>query len=214
VNRCLMPYMAAALHLLEKGQRPEHVDGALKHFGMPMGAFELADRVGLDICRHVGDHLSSAFGAHQAMPDWFATMVDDGLLGEKSGSGFFTYAKGKRDSLNPELDRYVKVAVDSRQEGTAADLGGEMQDMEDAAIVDACLLPMLAEALACLHEKVVDDPTHLDAAMIFGIGFPPFRGGLLHYFATQDMKDLQDRMTALGLKPEGGLKVLEALAHD
>jgi 3-hydroxyacyl-CoA dehydrogenase/enoyl-CoA hydratase/3-hydroxybutyryl-CoA epimerase len=73
---------------------------------------------------------------------------------------------------------------------------------------------MLAEALACLHEKVVDDPAHLDAAMIFGIGFPPFRGGLLHYFATQDMKDLQGRMTALGLKPEGGIKVLEALAHD
>ncbi len=214
VNRCLMPYMAAALHLLETGQKPEHVDGALKHFGMPMGAIELADRVGLDICRHVGDHLSSALGAHQAMPDWFATMVDDGLLGEKSGSGFFTYVKGKRDSLNPKLDRYVKVAVDSRQEGTAADPGGETQDMEDAAIVDACLLPMLAEALACLHEKVVDDPEHLDAAMIFGIGFPPFRGGLLHYFATQDMEDLQGRMTALGLKPEGGIKVLEALAHD
>ncbi|MDQ6960114.1 MAG: 3-hydroxyacyl-CoA dehydrogenase NAD-binding domain-containing protein, partial [Mariprofundaceae bacterium] len=214
VNRCLMPYMAAALHLLEKGQRPEHVDGALKHFGMPMGAFELADRVGLDICRHVGDHLSSAFGAHQAMPDWFASMVDDGLLGEKSGSGFFAYAKGKRGGLNPELSRYVELAVDSRQEGTAAGLGGETQDMEDAAIVDACLLPMLAEALTCLHEKVVDDPDHLDAAIIYGIGFPPFRGGLLHYFATQNAKDLQGRMAALGLKLEGGLKVLEALAHD
>jgi len=214
VNRCLMPYITAALHLLETGQRPEHVDGALKHFGMPMGAIELADRIGLDICRHVGDHLSSALGAHQALPDWFAAMVDDGLLGEKSGSGFFTYENGKCQGLNPDLGQYVEVAVDSRQEGIAADPGGETQDMEDAAIVDACLLPMLAEALTCLHEKVIDDPAHLDAAMIFGIGFPPFRGGLLHYFATQDMKDLQGRMTALGLKPEGGIKVLEALAHD
>jgi len=214
VNRCLMPYMAAALHLLETGQRPEHVDGALKHFGMPMGAIELADRVGLDICRHVGDHLASALGAHQALPEWFAAMVDDGLTGEKSGSGFFTYADGKRGNLNPDLGQYVEIPTDSSQEGTAADLGDETQDMEDTSIVDACLLPMLAEALTCLHEKVVDDPAHLDAAMIFGIGFPPFRGGLLHYFATQDMQDLQRRMTALGLKPEGGLNALKALVHD
>jgi len=213
VNRCLMPYMAAAFHLLETGQKPEHIDGALKHFGMPMGAFELADRVGLDICRHVGDHLSQAFGSHQALPEWFPTMVDDGLLGEKSGSGFFVYPDGKRGNLNTDLGRYVGIAVHSRKEGTA-NSGSETQAMEDAAIVDACLLPMLAEALTCLHEQVVDDPAHLDAAMIFGIGFPPFRGGLLHYFAAQDVKDLQGRMTALGLKPEGGLKVLEGLAHD
>jgi len=209
VNRCLMPYMAAALYLLEKGQKPEHVDGALKHFGMPMGAIELADRVGLDICRHVGDHLARALGTHQALPEWFSAMVDDGLLGEKSGSGFFTYTDGKRGNLNPDLGQYIGTSKDSRQEGTAADLGGETQAMEDDAIIDACLLPMLTEALTCLHEQVVDDPAHLDAAMIFGIGFPPFRGGLLHCFATQDMKDLQERMTKLGLKPEGGLKVLE-----
>ncbi len=215
VNRCLMPYMAAALHLLETGQTPQHVDGALKNFGMPMGAFELADRVGLDICRHVGDHLSSAFGAHQAMPDWFATMVDDGLTGEKSGSGFFTYADGKRQTLNPDLNRYVKIAVNSRKEGTAVHAeDGETQAMDDCTIVDACLLPMLAEALTCLHEGVVGDPEHLDAAMIFGIGFPPFRGGLLHYFAAQDVDILKERMAKLGLEPEGGFAALEALTHD
>ncbi len=215
VNRCLMPYMAAAFHLLEAGQKPEHVDGALKHFGMPMGAIELADRVGLDICRHVGDHLSSALGAsYQTMPDWFATMVDDGLLGEKSGSGFFTYAKGKRESLNPDLSRYVKIAADSRKEGIAADPGSsEVASMKDDDIVDACLLPMLAEALTCLYEKVVDDPAHLDAAMIFGIGFPPFRGGLLHYFATRNVKDLESRMIELGLEHERSLNRLEMLAH-
>ncbi len=210
VNRCLMPYMAAAFRLLEMGQRPEHVDGALKHFGMPMGAFELADRVGLDICRHVGEHLSNALGAHQALPEWFSCMVDSGLKGEKSGSGFFIYTKSKRENLNPDLSQYVKIVGNSSEEGTAADLGSSGEgSMQDEAIVDACLLPMLAEALTCLHEKVVDDPAHLDAAMIFGIGFPPFRGGLLHYFATQDVKDLQQRMTALGLKPAGGVNIPE-----
>jgi len=211
VNRCLMPYMAAAFHLLEAGQRPEHVDGALKHFGMPMGAFELADRVGLDICRHVGDHLSSALDAHQPLPEWFAAMVDAGLTGEKSGSGFFMYTKGKRMNLNPDLSQYVNIAVNSSEQGTAADLGSSgAGSMTNEAIVDACLLPMLAEALTCLHEKVVEDPAHLDAAMIFGIGFPPFRGGLLRYFATQDAQDLQQRMTVLGLEPAGGVRIPES----
>ncbi|MFQ5519041.1 MAG: 3-hydroxyacyl-CoA dehydrogenase family protein, partial [Mariprofundus sp.] len=62
-----MPFMAAALKLVEAGQTPKHVDGVLKNFGMPMGAIELADRVGLDICHHVGAHLGEAFGAHFAM---------------------------------------------------------------------------------------------------------------------------------------------------
>ncbi len=211
VNRCLMPYMAAALHLLETGQKPEHVDGALKNFGMPMGAFELADRIGLDICRHAGDHLAQAFGEHQALPGWFSSMVDDGLTGEKSGSGFFTYTDGKRGHLNTDLTRYVEISVHSRKEGTATNPDGETPAMDDNAIVDVCLLPMLAEALNCLHEQVVDDPAHLDAAIIFGIGFPPFRGGLLHYFATQDVKDLKERMTRIGLEPAGGFMVLDTL---
>ncbi len=210
VNRCLMPYMSAALHLLETGQRPQHVDGALKHFGMPMGAFELADRVGLDICRHVGDHLSAAYGARQAMPEWFSAMVDAGLLGEKSGTGFFIYEKGKRKDLNPELSHYVHIAANAHDEGGHADVGAEARIMPDTEVVDACLLPMLAEALTCLHEGVVESPAHLDAAMIFGIGFPPFRGGLLHYFSAQDTKDVQRRMKSMGLAPPGGM---EALAH-
>jgi len=214
VNRCLMPYLAAALHLLEEGQRPEHVDGALKHFGMPMGAIELADRVGLDICRHVGDHLTSAFGAHQALPKWFAAMVDDGLLGEKSGAGFFNYDGGKRGGPNPDLEKYVNVVRDFHAEGTDADIGGAARAMSDDDIVDACLLPMLAEALACLHEKVVDSPEHLDAAMIFGIGFPPFRGGLLHYFSTWDRDDLQQRMASLGLAPPDGLQTPARTVHE
>ncbi|MDQ6956159.1 MAG: 3-hydroxyacyl-CoA dehydrogenase NAD-binding domain-containing protein, partial [Mariprofundaceae bacterium] len=109
VNRCLMPFMTAALRLLEKGQSAQHIDGVLKNFGMPMGAIELADRVGLDICLHVGEHLSGALAGNGqfAMPDWFAKMVADGLLGEKSGSGFYNYNKGKCQGVNEALDSYV-----------------------------------------------------------------------------------------------------------
>jgi 3-hydroxyacyl-CoA dehydrogenase / enoyl-CoA hydratase / 3-hydroxybutyryl-CoA epimerase len=183
VNRCLMPYMVAALSLLEQGQKPQHVDGALKAFGMPMGAMELADRVGLDICRHVGHHLSEAFGDRFTMPAWFGRMVDDALLGEKSGRGFFSYDHGKLTGLNPDLAQYLS-GVDISEHESAANIDVETgTPMADYAIVHACLIPMLIEALACLDEGVVAAAEPLDAALVFGIGFPPFRGGLLHYYA-------------------------------
>jgi len=207
VNRCLMPFMGAALQLFERGQKPEHIDGALKNFGMPMGAIELADRVGLDICHHVGSHLSAAYGGHMAMPAWFEKMVADGLLGMKSGKGFYLYQGESRKEANPEMAAYLKLELRHEKESDAslAD-GGEV--MADGDIVDACLLPMLVEALACLAEGVVEDAGHLDAAMVYGIGFPPFRGGLLHHFATIEKAELQQRIEKLGLKLPANIEVL------
>jgi len=210
INRCLMPYMSAALKLLEGGQKPAHIDGALKHFGMPMGAVELADRVGLDICHHVGAQLSEAFAHQQAMPEWFDRMVAGGLLGEKSGKGFFIYDKGKQGELNPELGKYLPHAVTKEKEFDA-DLSASKADAMPAAdIVDACLLPMLTEALHCLRDGVVEDPQHLDAAFVYGIGFPPFRGGLLRYFASYRSEDLTQKIETSGLTVPENMEVLHA----
>jgi len=206
VNRCLMPYMAAAFALPAQGQQPAHVDGALKRFGMPMGAFELADRVGLDICLHVGAQLSEAYGAHQSMPGWLDAMVKAGLLGEKSGRGFFIYEKGKRGEVNAELGQYIDGVRTCA--GPDADAGITGSDMADADVIDACLLPMLVEALKCLHEGVVKDASHLDAAMVYGIGFPPFRGGLLHYFASLPEAELRARIGRLNLETPENLDLL------
>ncbi|MDQ7000662.1 MAG: 3-hydroxyacyl-CoA dehydrogenase NAD-binding domain-containing protein [Mariprofundus sp.] len=207
INRCLMPYMVAALNLLETGQKPEHVDGVLKRFGMPMGAIELADRVGLDICHHVGAHLAEAFEHQQAMPGWFDRMVEAGLLGEKSGKGFFVYEKGKQGVLNPELGTYLPSARVKEQEFDA-DMAASADVMTAADIEDACLIPMLVEALQCLSEQVVEDPLHLDAAFVYGIGFPPFRGGLLRHFASYDESALTQKIEALGLITPDNLEVL------
>jgi len=208
INRCLMPFMLAALKLAEAGQKPEHIDGALKHFGMPMGALELADRVGLDICQHVGQHLVEAFDTAQTMPDFFKRMVADGLLGEKSGKGFFLYDQGKQGALNPGLVKYLPSAK-QLEHGFDADLAMKADVMSVSAISDACLIPMLMEALRCLDENVVDDPQHLDAAFVYGIGFPPFRGGLLRYFATFDALELRQRIEACGYKYPDNMEVLD-----
>jgi len=209
INRCLMPYMSAAFTLLESGQQPQHIDGALKHFGMPMGAIELADRVGLDICHHVGVHLSEAFAHQQAMPDWFDRMVDDGLLGEKSGAGFFVYDKGKQGALNPDLGKYLPLLKLKKEKEFDAAMTASTAVMPSADIVSACLIPMLVEALQCLDEQVVDDPQHLDAAFVYGIGFPPFRGGVLRYFASFDTAMLIQRIQKLGLAVPTNMDVLD-----
>ncbi len=209
INRCLMPFMVAALKLVAGGQKPEHVDGALKHFGMPMGAIELADRVGLDICHHVGAHLAEAFEHQDAMPAWFDRMVDDGLLGEKTGKGFFVYDKGKQGALNPQLGGYLAVAA-SKEREFDADMGNTPAPMSASGIVDACLVPMLVEALRCLSENVVANAGHLDAAFVYGIGFPPFRGGLLRYFASRDAAALRQKIEMLGFAVPDNLEIL----HD
>lgn len=209
VNRCLMPFMSAALKLIDAGQKPEHVDGALKCFGMPMGAIELADRVGLDICAHVGSHLSEAFGDRFSIPSWFSRMVKDGLLGEKSGAGFFRYKNGKQGEINPDLSKYLPAV--GRESDSAADIDiNAPAPLSDSEILDACLLPMLVEALACLREKVIEEPVHVDAAFVYGIGFPPFRGGLLRHFSQYKKAELRQKISDLGLEIPENLEVLDA----
>jgi len=208
VNRCLMPFMSAALRLLESGQKLEHIDGALKNFGMPMGAIELADRVGLDICHHVGAHLSESFGARMGMPAWFDQMVEDGLLGIKSGEGFYLYEDEKRKGINESLSNYLVGQKSTEREFDANLSADQGQVMTDEEVVNRALVPMLIEALTCLSEGVVDSAEHLDAAMVYGIGFPPFRGGLLNHFSGYEEQKLKDIITSLGMDVPENLEVL------
>ncbi len=211
VNRCLMPYLAAAFRLVDQGQRPAHIDGALKVYGMPMGALELADRVGLDICLHVAQGLAEAYG-REGPPAWLDKMVKAGLLGAKSEKGgFYAYEKGKLAGPNPEAGAILPQAAPKAREFDAAMKDEAPAPLADAEIVDACILPMLAEALACLREGVVDSADALDAAFVFGIGFPPFRGGLLGAFADEDLNALAERFQRQGLAVPENLDVLEPI---
>lgn len=155
VNRVLAPYMAEAMYLAEAGVPLAAIDRAAEDFGMPMGPIELIDSVGLDVALHVSEVLGKAF--NRDVPGTLAGMVDKKKLGRKSGQGFYAWQDGK--ALKP-----------------AAQNAAIPQDLADRLI-----LPMINEAVACLSEGIVRDADLLDAGVIFGTGFAPFRGGPLKY---------------------------------
>jgi 3-hydroxyacyl-CoA dehydrogenase/enoyl-CoA hydratase/3-hydroxybutyryl-CoA epimerase len=155
VNRILAPYMAEAMELAESGVPLDVIDRAAEAFGMPMGPVELVDSVGIDVALHVSKVLGGAM--NRPVPEKLANMVEAGHLGRKSGQGFYRWENGK--------------AVKQR-----SDWSGDAAEIEDRLV-----LSMVNEAVACLHDGVVSDADLLDAGVIFGTGFAPFRGGPINY---------------------------------
>ncbi|HEY5565670.1 MAG TPA: 3-hydroxyacyl-CoA dehydrogenase NAD-binding domain-containing protein [Gammaproteobacteria bacterium] len=170
VNRILLPYMLEALRAHEDGHALETIDAAATSFGMPMGPIELADRVGLDIARHVADILGAVYGG--AVPKLLAAKVDSRKLGVKSGEGFYRYVEGRpqkrRDHPRPSPD-----------------------------LEDRLMLPLVNEAVACLAERIVADADLLDAGVVFGTGFAPFRGGPINYARQRGVETLVHRLEQL-----------------
>jgi len=172
VNRILMPYLLEAVTLESEGVPAAVIDRAATAFGMPMGPMELADTTGLDICLHVAQNLAGHF--HTAIPERLQQLVAAGHLGKKSGHGFYRYHKGK--AVKPEAT------------------GGDWNLPE---ITDRLLLRMLNEAVSCLREQVVENADLLDAGMIFGTGFAPFRGGPMQHVEAIGVQALRVQLQHL-----------------
>ncbi len=164
VNRVLAPYMMGAMAKLEQGVEREKIDEAAKTFGMPVGPLELADQVGLDICKHVADILGIATGAMEGSK--LAGLVAAGKLGKKSGEGFYVWKDGKPEQKTADPP-YNTVELHL--------LGEEL------------VKPLIDECERCRDEKVVESADMVDAGVIFGTGFAPFRGGPLNYRASQGL---------------------------
>jgi len=169
VNRLLMPYLNEAARMLEQGARIEEIDNALLQFGMPMGAFILLDEIGIDIAHKVADILHQGLGNRVKPSLLLGALYKEGYYGKKNGKGFYRYEERKRGG--PDAFIYSKIL--SKPDGKVM-IGAD-------EIVDRAVLLMLKEAAICLEEKIIERPELLDATLIFGIGFPPFRGGLLKY---------------------------------
>jgi 3-hydroxyacyl-CoA dehydrogenase/enoyl-CoA hydratase/3-hydroxybutyryl-CoA epimerase len=134
----------------------------MEDFGMPMGPAELADTVGLDICLAAGKSLSKNLASETEIPQFLANKVALGQLGKKTGQGIYRYENGKPVKGQP--------------------------DAYDQALVESLIEPYLLEAQAALADKVVADAELVDAGLIFGTGFAPFRGGPLHYLQSRKGK--------------------------
>ncbi|HFB2048472.1 MAG: enoyl-CoA hydratase/isomerase family protein [Hyphomicrobiaceae bacterium] len=153
VNRVLTPYMFAAFQRLEAGEDMMQIDQAAKVFGMPIGPIELADRVGLDVCLHVSKILNKDFN----LPSLARLLAND-KLGKKSGEGFYVWK-----------DNAPITSIVNTEQSYLCQLGHEL------------LKPLVVECIRCRDEKIVGSSDLIDAGVIFGTGFAPFRGGPLEY---------------------------------
>jgi 3-hydroxyacyl-CoA dehydrogenase/enoyl-CoA hydratase/3-hydroxybutyryl-CoA epimerase len=163
--------MAEAMHLAEEGVPLVEIDRAAEQFGMPMGPVELVDSVGIDVALHVSEVLGAAM--NRPIPENLVTMVDGGRLGRKSGEGIYTWVDGKAQ----------------KPAGSGVNVSEDVQDR--------LILSMVNEAVACLHDGVVSDPDLLDAGVIFGTGFAPFRGGPINYARQRGVDEVLERLRQL-----------------
>ena len=165
-NRVLFPYLLEALHLADDGEGIDDLDGLDRfamEFGLPMGPYRLMDEIGIDVTVKIADSLERSFGDRYRCPELARGLAEAGMLGRKSGAGFYAYA-GRDARPNPD-------AVALRRAGERRPAG--VDDLH------RCLALMANEASRCLEEGIVSEPMPLDMIMILGTGFPQDRGGIL-----------------------------------
>lgn len=172
VNRVLFPYMLEAITCYGEGVPGPVIDKVALRFGMPMGPIELADTVGLDVAASVAKVLTPFLGLK--IPDGLDALLQSGKRGRKDGQGFYTWEDGR--AQKPEIDPNYSAP----------------DDLEDRLI-----LPLVNEAVACLHEGVVADADLLDAGIVFGTGFAPFRGGPITYARATGPEKLKAKLETL-----------------
>jgi 3-hydroxyacyl-CoA dehydrogenase/enoyl-CoA hydratase/3-hydroxybutyryl-CoA epimerase/3-hydroxyacyl-CoA dehydrogenase/enoyl-CoA hydratase/3-hydroxybutyryl-CoA epimerase/enoyl-CoA isomerase len=203
VNRVLFPYMNEALLLLSEGASMDAIDKAATRFGMPMGPIALEDLVGLDTACYAGRVMLKAYPDRAVPVPVLDDLVKAGRLGQKSGAGFRKYdAKGKA-APDPAFDAIL-----------APHRTGDHVPTEEE-ITDRMFLAMLLEATRVLEEGIVRDPADVDMGLIYGIGFPPFKGGILRWADSVGAAKIVETLTRyahLGkrFEPTESLKKLAA----
>lgn len=170
VNRLLFPYLNEAIELLLEGASIQEVDEAAVAFGMPLGPLALYDLVGLDTSVHAGMIMYRAFSDRAIASPLVPSLVKQGRLGQKSGDGFYLHVSGKGfTSPNPAAEKAISVYRKAER------------SFEQSELIDRLVLPMLLEATRALSEGIASTPEDVDLGMIYGLGFPSDKGGLLFW---------------------------------
>jgi len=195
VNRVLFPYLLDAAELFEAGMDAKQIDDALVAWGMPMGPLRLIDEIGVDITIDIAGTLEKAYGRRDHAPAVLHWLRDGGMLGRKTGSGFYKY-EGKTQTANEALEKWRRSDASSRSfkqtsgEGAASTLSNRL------------VFLMVNEAARCVEEKVVASPEDADYGMILGTGFAPFRGGPLRFAEHFGLNKIVDEMNRLAQSDE------------
>ncbi len=182
INRILLPYINEAAIILETGSSVEEIDRIATTFGMPMGPFTLIDEIGVDIGFKVAKILEEAFGERMRVAKIFELANKKGLFGKKIGKGFYIHQK-KKKIFNKEINELV------------TGLKKTSDKLDRDIIQDRLFFLMINEASRCLEDNVCQRPSDVDVGMIFGTGFPPFRGGLLRYADKTGISKIVDRLS-------------------
>lgn len=186
INRILIPYLNEAVYLLEEGHSVESIDRAALEFGMPMGPIRLLDEVGLDVAAHVSKVMVAGYGDRMEVPPFAEKLMQLGRKGRKSNAGFYDY-QGKDSSPWKGLSAALGLSSSPANPLSSQEIG------------DRLIVHLANEALKCLAEGVAGDDRELakkqiDLGTVMGIGFPPFRGGVLYYAGQRGIDSIRRRI--------------------
>ncbi len=202
VNRLLCCYINEAARLVDLGTAVNWLDDAAIDFGMPLGPWGVTDEVGMDVALLVADSLQAGIGERFTKPACLKGVKDIGIIGKRHGKGLYNWdEQGRNLGMDPDLTNILKLNVSSEK----------CPAEESKKLAEHILLPMIDEAARCLDEKVVRRPREIDVATVLGMGFPPFRGGLLKYADSLGIPYVIERLEEIYKEPGPKREVSEYL---
>ncbi|RXJ72198.1 fatty acid oxidation complex subunit alpha FadB [Veronia nyctiphanis] len=196
VNRVLFPYFGGFSQLLKDGGDFRKIDKVMeKEFGWPMGPAYLLDVVGLDTAHHAQAVMAEGFPERMAKDyrDAIDVMFETERFGQKNGKGFYLYTTDKKGRPKKVQDAEVDALI--------ADVVDGQADFSNEDIIARVMAPMINEVVRCLDEGIIATPAEADMALVYGIGFPPFRGGVFRYLDTIGLPEyvaMADKFAHLG----------------
>lgn len=185
-TRVLAFYLAEAATMVGSGVAIDHIDQVLVEFGWPVGPITLIDEVGIDVGMHVMNTMASAWPARFSTPPQFTPVKESGRLGRKNGKGFYLYEDGKKTGVDTGIYSLLKIQPN--------------KNISKEEIIERCVLGYVNESIRCLEEGIIPTAYEGDIGSVFGLGFPPFRGGPFKYVDTMGASKVVEALQALAKK--------------
>ncbi|XP_009769326.1 glyoxysomal fatty acid beta-oxidation multifunctional protein MFP-a-like [Nicotiana tabacum] len=190
VNRMFFPYTQAALLLVERGTDVYRIDKAITKFGMPMGPFRLCDLVGFGVAIATGGQFVMNFPERTYKSMLIPLMQEDKRAGETTRKGFYVYDDRRKASPDPEIKKYIEKA----REMSGVTIDPKLAKLSDKDIIEMIFFPVVNEACRVLAEGIAVKASDLDISAVMGMGFPPYRGGIIFWADTLGSKYICSRL--------------------